>query len=116
VIEGEPPLDLGPAPGEAALGARSVAVERVMAHTTGAIQLAFRGGDPAEALALALLSCQRAPGAHNGAVLGTLERLLKLAVEQRAAAGGNAMAVVPATWAAHVVSGTAGVETPDLPV
>jgi predicted TIM-barrel fold metal-dependent hydrolase len=116
ILAGEPTLDLGPAPGEAALGVRAVALERVMAHTGAAIQVAFRGGDPAEALALARLSCQRVAGAADGTLLGLLEALLEMAGDQRAAAGGDAMAIVPATLAAHVVSGTAGVETPELAV
>jgi predicted TIM-barrel fold metal-dependent hydrolase len=116
VLDGDPPLDPGPAPGEDPLGPRSVALERVMAHSGAAIQLAFRGGDPAEALALARLACQRVSGARDGAILGVLEDLLELAASQRAAAGGEALAIVPATLAAHVVSGTAGGETPELAV
>jgi hypothetical protein len=113
VVEGEDPLELGPATGDAALGPRSAALERVVGHTSSAIQLAFRGGDPAEPLALARLGCQ-CPSSHPHAeLLAAAANLLDRAQAARAA-GGDALAIVPATLTAHALCGTpeAGVPVP----
>ena len=62
VLAGEAPVDLGPAPGSAALGPRDLAFERVVGHLSIACHEAFRGLDPTEPLSLALLACHRLDG------------------------------------------------------
>ena len=62
MLAGEEPLDLGPAPGAAALGGRDVAFERVVGHLSIACHEAFRKVDPTEPLSLALLACHRLDG------------------------------------------------------
>jgi hypothetical protein len=61
------------------LGRRWLAGERVVAYSATACQLAFRGGDPTEPLALARLACQVPTGGTNGhepELLATVDRLL----------------------------------------
>jgi predicted TIM-barrel fold metal-dependent hydrolase len=79
VLAGEPPADLGGPPGPGALGARWLAGERVIAYSAAACQMAFRGADPTEPLALARLACQVSTGGADGRepeLLGTVDRLL----------------------------------------
>jgi predicted TIM-barrel fold metal-dependent hydrolase len=110
VVEGEDPLDLGPAPGDDALGPRSAALERVTGHTSSAIQLAFRGGDPTEPLALARLGCQCPPGHPHAELLRAADGLLARA--QAAHAAGGDLAIVPATLTAHAMCGTPAAGVP----
>jgi uncharacterized protein len=56
VLGGEPPLDVGPAPGPARLGLRDLAYERATAYLSIACQLGFRDVDATEALSLARLA------------------------------------------------------------
>ena len=60
VLDGEEPLDVGPAPGPARLGPRDVEFERVVSHCSVAANLSFREHDADEPLALAQLACHRA--------------------------------------------------------
>lgn len=63
VLAGEDALDLGPAPGPAALGAgRDPDWERTVTWLCAGCAQQFRGGDPTEALSLAALACHRADG------------------------------------------------------
>ncbi|MCW2999988.1 MAG: Amidohydrolase 2 [Solirubrobacterales bacterium] len=106
VIAGEALAELGPAVGEAGLGARSAPLERVTTHTAAALHLAFAQGEPGEAVALARLGCQHGDDAPHGALLDVAARLLDLATAQRAAAGGDPFAIVPCVLAAHTLCGT----------
>ncbi len=82
LLRGVEPADHGPAPGVDVLGPRDLALERVVSYLTAAIQMTFRGGEPTEALALALLGCQTpSPDAPHAAVLGEAERRIRLAQE-----------------------------------
>ena len=47
LLAGEEPLDAGPALGPHAVGHRWLAGERIVSYSSAALQLAFRGGDPA---------------------------------------------------------------------
>jgi len=112
VVEGEDPLDLGPATGDEALGPRSAALERVTGHTSSAIQIAFRGGDPTEPLALARLGCQ-CPASHPHAeLLAGAAWLLEQAEATRAANGGSPLDIVPAVLTAHALCGTPAAGVP----
>jgi uncharacterized protein len=113
VVAGEELIDLGPALGTAALGPRSPRLERVVCHTAAALMLAFREGEPAEALALARLGCQHLPGDEHAELLAAADRVMAAAIEQRAGAGGDARAGLPATLIAHVLCGTPSAGVPE---
>jgi hypothetical protein len=103
LIAGEDPVELGPAPGTAALGPRDVAAERCVAHLASAASLAWRELDPAEPLALARLACH---GREDEPLLGTVDGLIAAAQEQVAASPHRReRAILPAV-AAQLVAGT----------
>jgi uncharacterized protein len=117
IVAGEELHDLGPAVGTAGLGPRAPRLERVVGHSAEALMLAFREGEPAEALALARLGCQHLPGDAHGELLAVADRLLELAMEHRAGAGGDVRACAPAALVAHVLCGTPSAGVPaDAPV
>jgi predicted TIM-barrel fold metal-dependent hydrolase len=117
IVDGEDPIDLGPAPGPAALGARSIACERVVAYCVSALQGAFRGGDPTEALALARLGCQTYPGQDGAvAVLIAADALLERAQATFASMPDSPQAILPAAAAAMTIAGTPGVGAPRIAV
>jgi hypothetical protein len=69
-------VDVGPAPGSAALGPRNLPGERVVAYVSVALQLAFQGADPAESLALARSGAQTTDGGPEGQLLRVVDGLL----------------------------------------
>jgi predicted TIM-barrel fold metal-dependent hydrolase len=77
LVEGQEPLDLGPA-----LGTRSVPVDlllqRASTFLATAIGRIFSGGDGAETLALARLACDVPPDDPHAAVCASIVRLLDL--------------------------------------
>jgi uncharacterized protein len=81
VVAGEPLLDLGPAVGTGALGARVLEAERAASYLAAAMQVAFNGGDPAEALSLARCACQTR---REGAPLELLEAVEALVARAQA--------------------------------
>jgi uncharacterized protein len=117
IVAGEEPIDLGPAPGPRALGARSVGCERVVSYSVAALQMALRGADPTEPLALARLGCQTYPGLDGDvAVLAAADALLRRAQETRATLPDEPRAIVPATLAAMAIAGTPTVPPPRVAV
>jgi predicted TIM-barrel fold metal-dependent hydrolase len=82
VVTGADPVDLGPAPGAATLGPRSLPGERVVAYVSVALQLAFRGEDPAESLALARSGAQTTDRGQEGELLRAVDGLLARAQAQ----------------------------------
>jgi hypothetical protein len=86
LLDGDEPLDLGPAPGPPRPEARRLEHERAVAYLTAAVQGAFRGGDPSEALALARLACQSPAG---DPVLARVDELASVAQELSGDAGGR---------------------------
>jgi len=88
IVAGEELLDLGPAPGPARLGERSLQHERVVAYLTAAAQVAFAQADPAEPLALARMACQ---GDGSDPVLAAVDGLVARAEAERAASEGGAV-------------------------
>jgi uncharacterized protein len=105
VLAGQPPADLGPAPGIGGLGPRVPALERVVAYASAAVQLAYRGADVVEALALARLACQ---GQAADGPLATRLRIVDayLVAAQGALAAAGPMACVEAAMGAALVAGT----------
>jgi hypothetical protein len=83
VMAGEDPVDLGPAPGPRAVGERVIEAERVVSYAAAAMQIAFRGLDPTEPLALARLACNTGRDDEVGALLRYVDRVLAIAEERR---------------------------------
>ena len=82
VVAGEDPLDLGPAPGPRASGRACIEAERVVTYCAAALQIAFRGMDPTEPLALARLACRTLPRRRRRAtLLRYIDALLAIAQE-----------------------------------
>ncbi len=104
VLDGEEPIDLGPAPGAAGLGPREPAFERVVAHASSACQLGFRGEDPAESLALARLGCARLDGHPAAAQADALLAAAQDAVQATAPA--ERVHAMAGAIAAQIVAGT----------
>lgn len=76
VMTGGEPEDLGPAPGAPTLGPRMLAGERVASYVAIAMQLAFNGHDPSEAIALARCGCPCAADDEAAALLRQVDLLL----------------------------------------
>ena len=107
VVAGEERVDLGPAPGARALGERALGLERAVAYTSTAVQMAFKDADATEPIALARLACQTAGGRPvHARLLARVDELLALAQEARAASPDAPMAGIPAVLCAMVVAGT----------
>jgi hypothetical protein len=109
LLAGEEPIDAGPALGRRAVGHRWLAGERVVSYTSAALQMAFRGGDPTEPLALARLACQVPTGGADGdeaTLLGTCDAFLSQAQELLVEAPGTPLRVRYAALAAHLLAGT----------
>lgn len=116
ILAGEPPADLGPAPGRGALGHRWLAGERIVAYTAAACQMAFRGGDPTEPLALARLACQVPTGGADGdepQLLRAVDALLARAEAQLPHLAGDRYAIMPA-MVANLIAGTPRVPVADV--
>jgi uncharacterized protein len=109
LLAGEEPLDAGPALGPRAVGHRWLAGERIVSYSSAALQLAFRGGDPGEALALARLACQVPTGGSDGDeahLLGACDHFLALAQELHAEDPEQPRSTRYAALTAHLLAGT----------
>jgi predicted TIM-barrel fold metal-dependent hydrolase len=109
VLAGEPPIDLGGAPGRGALGPRWLAGERITAYAAVAAQLTRHHVDPGEALALARLACQIPTGGADGdepELLALLDELLARAQAEHAGDPGNRWATMYPALAAQILAGT----------
>src|SRR5439155_26243234 len=109
LLAGEEPLDVGPAPGLRAAGHRWLAGERIVSYPSAALQTAFRGFDPTEALALARLACQVPTGGADGdeaTLLVTCDELLARAQEALAADPEHPRRISYAALSTHVLAGT----------
>lgn len=111
-LGGEELLDMGPAVGSASLGARDPRLERIVSHAGAAVQVAFRGGPPEEAVALARLGCQHEPGDPQAPLLEQADDLLRHAQVARIAAGGTGLAGTQAVLCAHLLAGTPTASAP----
>jgi predicted TIM-barrel fold metal-dependent hydrolase len=112
VIAGKDPLDLGPAPGADAVGPRVIEAERVVSYCAAGMQIAFRGLDPTEPLALARIACRTGRDDEIGRLLHYVDRLLEVAQENLAADPETPRVVVPAMLLALTIAGTPGAGTP----
>lgn len=102
LVDGEDPLHLGPAPGPAPLGARSVAHERVVAHLTAAVSGTWSDGDPEQSLALARLAI--ADGGDP--LLALVDTLVARAQEARSADRADQRAGLIYALTAQFLAGT----------
>jgi uncharacterized protein len=116
LMAGEDPVDLGPAPGPEAVGPRIIEAERVVAYCATALQLSFRGLDPAESIALARLACRTGRDDEVGLLMIYVDRLLEIAQENLAAEPEAPFASAPALLLALTIAGTptAGAPSADL--
>jgi len=106
IMAGDDPLDLGPAPGRAAVGPRVIDAERVVAYCATALQLSFRGIDPTESIALARLACRTGLDDDTGLLLTYVDRLLEIALENLRDEPEAPRAPTPALLLALTVAGT----------
>jgi predicted TIM-barrel fold metal-dependent hydrolase len=106
VVNAEPLLDFGPAPGTGGLGPRVLGFERAIGYLTAAAQMTFRGGDPSEALALARLACQAQAEAEHYDDLREVDRYIAIA-QERLDTHEDPYASVHAAMAAQLLAGTA---------
>lgn len=116
VVAGEDPADLGPSPGVGAIGERVIEAERIVSYCGAAIQVAFRGMDPAEPIALARLACRTCRDGDVRALLGYIDALLAIGQESAAARPDVPFAMMPAALLAMVLAGTPAVGVPAAPV
>jgi predicted TIM-barrel fold metal-dependent hydrolase len=114
VVAGDDPLDLGPAPGTAALGARVVEAERVVIMASVASNVAYRGGDPTEPLQLARSACRTWRTDDVGRLLRVADRALELALAARDKHPDDPRAVLPGALVAMTLAGTPAVPAPDV--
>jgi predicted TIM-barrel fold metal-dependent hydrolase len=103
IVAGDEPADVGPAPEAGVLGARDLASERAVAYLTAAVQISFRGGDPAEPLSLARLALRPA---RNDA-MARADALVAAAQDALAGHPGLREPVTYPALAAQVLLGTA---------
>jgi hypothetical protein len=103
VLSGEDPLDVGPAPGSAMLGARDVAFERVVAHLSVAANLSFRRQPVDEPLALGGLACHRA---DEHPVANRVAELVEAGRDALARGDGAADEAMFAALAGQLLAGT----------
>jgi uncharacterized protein len=106
VVAGEEPADLGPAPGPEAVGRRVIEAERVVTYCAAGLQIAFRGMDPGEPIALARLACRTCRDGDVRALLSYIDELLAIGQESAAAHPDVPFAIMPATLLAMVLAGT----------
>jgi uncharacterized protein len=112
VLAGEDLLDLGPAPGLGRAAERVLECERACTYLASALQMAFRGGEPTEALALAATAAQSTRRGAPHDVLDAVAGLIGLAQEALAASPGEPRALVLPAVAAMAVAGTSAAGPP----
>ncbi len=112
IVAGEDPIELGPAPGRGAVGERVIEAERVVSYAASAMQIAFRGMDPTEPLALARLACNTGRDDELGQLLRLVDALLGMALDQLAADAETPRAITPPTLLAITLAGTPGAGMP----
>jgi len=106
IVAGEDPVDVGPAPGLDAVGRRVIEAERIVSYCAAGLQVAFRGMDPSEPIALARLACRTCRDGEVRELLAYVDALLAIGQESAAAHPDVPFAVMPATLLAMVLAGT----------
>ena len=106
IVAGEDPVDVGPAPGIDSLGPRVIEAERIVSYCAAGLQVAFRGMDPSEPIALARLACRTCRDGEVRELLAYVDALLAIGQESAAAHPDVPFALMPATLLAMVLAGT----------
>jgi hypothetical protein len=106
IVAGEDPVDVGPAPGPDAVGRRVIEAERIVSYCAAGLQVAFRGMDPSEPIALARLACRTGRHDEVRELLTYIDALLAIGQESAAAHPDVPFAIMPATLLAMVLAGT----------
>ena len=106
IVAGEDPVDVGPAPGIDSLGPRVIEAERIVSYCAAGLQVAFRGMDPSEPIALARLACRTCRDGEVRELLAYVDALLAIGQESAAAHPDVPFALMPATLLAMVIAGT----------
>lgn len=114
LVDGLPPLELGPARGAAGLGRREPALERVVVHASSAVQVCLRGGDPTEGLALARLACQTGGEEAHAALLAAADDALARAQAHVALVPDDTLSALPGALVAQALCGTPEVGAPTV--
>ena len=83
-----------------------IEAERVVTYCAAGLQIAFRGMDPAEPIALARLACRTCRDGDVRALLTYVDELLAIGQESAAAHPDVPFAIMPATLLAMVLAGT----------
>ena len=107
ILAGEPPADLGPAPGSGHI-VRGTSAERVVAHLYGAVNRAFVEADATEPLALAALACEVPADVDEAPALTAAAELIGHAAAAQAAGLGR-RAIGGAAIAAAALAATPGI-------
>jgi uncharacterized protein len=116
VVAGEDPVDVGPAPGPEAVGRRVIEAERIVSYCAAGLQVAFRGMDPSEPIALARLACRTCRDGDVRELLTYVDALLAIGQESAAAHPELPFALMPATLLAMVIAGTPEAGLPSVAV
>jgi uncharacterized protein len=116
IVAGEDPVEVGPAPGPDAVGRRIIEAERIVSYCAAGLQVAFRGMDPAEPIALARLACRTCRDGEVRELLAYVDALLAIGQESAAAHPDVPFAIMPATLLAMVLAGTPEAGLPAAPV
>jgi predicted TIM-barrel fold metal-dependent hydrolase len=106
VVAGEEPADVGPAPGPDVVGRRVIEAERIVTYCAAGLQIAFRGMDPSEPIALARLACRTCRDGDVRELLTYVDALLAIGQENAAAYPDVPFAMMPAVLLAMVLAGT----------
>jgi hypothetical protein len=113
LLDGEEPLDLGPAPGTARLSSDPL-LDRIHTYLTSAIGQMLRGVDPSETLALAGLACEVGDDAPEAPLCRTILGLLEQRARYRPDDRDRPPRFAPGL---HLIVAAAGlVRTPDVPL
>ena len=116
LVAGEDPVDVGPAPGPDAVGRRVIEAERVVTYCAAGLQVAFRGMDPSEPIALARLACRTCRDGEVRELLSYIDALLAIGQESAAAHPEVPFAIMPATLLAMTIAGTPEAGLPSVAV
>ena len=113
LVNGEEPLDLGPAPGADGLS-RDPLLDRVHSFLMSALGQMFQGVEPAETLALVRLACDVGDGAPQAPVCRWVVALLEERERYSPEGDGRPARFAPGL---HFMIGALGiVRTPDVPL
>jgi uncharacterized protein len=105
-VPGKGPAGVAPAPGHEAVGRRVIEAERVVSYCAAGLQVAFRGMDPSEPIALARLACRTCRDGDVSELLSYVDALLAIGQQSAAAHPDVPFAIMPGTLLAMVIAGT----------